>query len=258
MSLIVTYVGGPTLLLEFSGVRLLTDPTFDPAGGEYRRGPVTLEKTGGPAVGLDAIAPIDYVLLSHDHHFDNLDHAGRTALTTAQSVLTTEEGAQRLGGNSIGLKTWDHCDLALQNGGTLRVVATPARHGPHGINRGEVTGFVLFPVKSPEKVVYVSGDTVWYEGVADIARRFKIRVAILHMGAARVPAVGAFHLTMTAYEGVEFARVFSKATIVPVHFEGWAHFTEDRHQIAREFDQSGLAQRLRWPEPGRTIRIDLT
>ena len=28
----VTYIGGPTALLELGGLRLLTDPTFDPAG----------------------------------------------------------------------------------------------------------------------------------------------------------------------------------------------------------------------------------
>jgi len=32
----LTYIGGPTALLELGGLRILTDPTFDPAGGEYR------------------------------------------------------------------------------------------------------------------------------------------------------------------------------------------------------------------------------
>jgi L-ascorbate metabolism protein UlaG (beta-lactamase superfamily) len=40
----ITYVGGPTALLELGGLRLLTDPTFDPPGGEYTTGPVTLRK----------------------------------------------------------------------------------------------------------------------------------------------------------------------------------------------------------------------
>ena len=30
---ILTHIGGPTLLVEVAGWRLLTDPTFDPAGG---------------------------------------------------------------------------------------------------------------------------------------------------------------------------------------------------------------------------------
>ena len=34
----LTHIGGPTVLIEFGGWRLLTDPTFDPAGGKYRFG----------------------------------------------------------------------------------------------------------------------------------------------------------------------------------------------------------------------------
>jgi L-ascorbate metabolism protein UlaG (beta-lactamase superfamily) len=45
-----TYIGGPSILIEIGGVRLLTDPTFDPAGKVYSSGPVTLVKTAGPAV----------------------------------------------------------------------------------------------------------------------------------------------------------------------------------------------------------------
>src|SRR5215208_1936293 len=102
----LTYVGGPTALLEFGGVRFRTDPTFDPGGGEYQTGPVTLRKLDGPALGAEALGVFDYVLLSHDHHFDNLDHAGRKVLTAAKAVLTTTEGAERLNNNSVGLANW--------------------------------------------------------------------------------------------------------------------------------------------------------
>lgn len=46
----VTLVGGPTTLLEIGGIRLLTDPTFDPAGTRYANGPVELAKTAEPAL----------------------------------------------------------------------------------------------------------------------------------------------------------------------------------------------------------------
>jgi L-ascorbate metabolism protein UlaG (beta-lactamase superfamily) len=72
----MTYVGGPTALLEIGGLRLLTDPTFDAAGAEFRAAAYVLNKVVGPAVNVDAIGEIDAVLLSHDHHFDNLDGAG--------------------------------------------------------------------------------------------------------------------------------------------------------------------------------------
>lgn len=255
--LIITYVGGPTALLEFGGVRLLTDPTFDPPGGEYRTGPVTLRKLTGPGLSPQDLGSIDYVLLSHDHHFDNLDHAGRALLPAVKKVITTSEGAQRLGGNSLGLKEWESVEVAAPDGRALRIIATPARHGPKGISRGAVNGFVFFFTDSPEHAIYISGDTVWYSGVAEVAGRFPVEVAILHLGAALVPSVGNFHLTMTAAEAVETAQQFADAVIVPVHFEDWEHFSEGREQIVRAFENAHFDNRLKWLERGRPVLIDL-
>jgi L-ascorbate metabolism protein UlaG (beta-lactamase superfamily) len=253
----LTYVGGPTCLLEFGGFRLLTDPTFDAAPTEYPSGAAILRKLTPPAVGADTLKPIDCVLLSHDHHADNLDRAGRDILPSARAVVTTEEGARRLGGNSIGLSDWRHTDVQAPDGRVLRITATPARHGPEGRQRGPVIGFILEMKDAPGITVYVSGDTVFYEGVAAIAQRFAPKAAILHLGAARVPEVGPFHLTMTAEEGVDAARAFADAVIVPVHFEGWAHFSEGRHDIERAFAGAGLENRVRWPEWGKRIVIGL-
>lgn len=253
----LTHIGGPTALIDFGGVRLLTDPTFDPAGSDYVTGPVTLRKLSPPALTVEQVGAVDVVLLSHDHHADNLDQAGRSLLSSARTVLTTEEGAARLGGGSVGLQPWQTVDLPAGQSRTLRVVATPARHGPAEADRGPVIGFVIFFTDDPEGAIYFSGDTVWYEGVADVAQRFAIRSAILNLGAARVSVVGPFHLTMTADEAVEAARAFSGASIVPLHFEGWAHFSEGREEIAQAFAAAGLSHRLRWPEPGRAIPLGL-
>jgi L-ascorbate metabolism protein UlaG (beta-lactamase superfamily) len=38
MEVSFTHIGGPTVLIEVAGWRLLTDPTFDPAGKSYRFG----------------------------------------------------------------------------------------------------------------------------------------------------------------------------------------------------------------------------
>jgi L-ascorbate metabolism protein UlaG (beta-lactamase superfamily) len=253
---VITYIGGPTCLIEMGGLRFLTDPTFE-AGGEYTTGPVTLKKLRGPALSAEEVAPFDYVLLSHDHHFDNLDHEGRRILSQAKSVLTTDEGAKRLGGKRHGLKDWQGIDVQAHGCGVFRIVATPARHGPEGLDRGAVCGFVLFLTDSPEAALYISGDTVWYEGVAQVAHRFNVRLALLHLGAARVPVVGPFHLTMTAEEAVEASLAFRDAVVVPTHFEDRAHFSEGRDDIARAFEAAGLEQRLRWPERGRALRIGM-
>ena len=252
-----TYIGGPTALFELGGLRLLTDPTFDPAGEEYPTGVYTLRKTAGPALGPESLGRIDAVLLSHDHHFDNLDRAGRVLLKSAGTVLTTQAGADRLGGHAIGLAPWQSVDLPTRDDHRVRVTGTPARHGPVGGDRGPVTGFVLALTDSPKSGVYISGDTVWCEGVAEVSQYFSVQIAVLFMGAARVLEVGTAHLTFTANEAVEAARVFAGATIIPYHYEGWAHFSESRTQIEEAFASAGLAHRLQWMEPGRAIAVTI-
>jgi L-ascorbate metabolism protein UlaG (beta-lactamase superfamily) len=97
----IQLIGGLTVLLEIGGLRLLTDPAFD-APGLVPSGDRTLTKTTGPAVAAEEIGPIDAVLLSHDQHGDNLDRSGRALLAHAGVVLTTSEGADRLGRGVAG------------------------------------------------------------------------------------------------------------------------------------------------------------
>jgi L-ascorbate metabolism protein UlaG (beta-lactamase superfamily) len=250
--LTITYIGGPTALLEFGTLRLLTDPTLDPAGTAYPAAAYTLRKTQGPAVAIEAITPLDVILLSHDHHFDNLDAAGRELLSQADAVYSTTAAAARLGGNVTGLHAWQQIELA----GGIHLAATPARHGPAHADRGPVIGFVLTG-PSPLPVVYVSGDTVWCDGVAEVARRFHPRVALLNLGAAQVAAAGPWPLTFTASEAVELACAWPQTTIVPLHFEGWEHFTEGRQEVDAAFHQAGLRDRLLWLRPGVPTAVRL-
>ena len=96
---------------------------------------------------------MDVVLISHDHHLDNLDEAGRAYLPRAGAVITTAAGAERLGGGAIGLEPW-----AVTAVGAISVTAVPAQHGPDGTDHltGPVIGFVLEADGLPR--VYVSGD----------------------------------------------------------------------------------------------------
>jgi len=125
-------VGGPTALITYGGLRLLTDPTFDPPGEYPRPGTdIVLSKLEGPAVDLEDVMPVDAVLISHDHHSDNLDHSGREMLGRAGQVLTTGAGAERLGGNAVGMEPGDEVILERPGAaGSVRVVAVRADHGP--------------------------------------------------------------------------------------------------------------------------------
>ena len=143
----ITLIGGPTALIEFDGFTLLDQPHLRSAQPPPAAACVTLTKLTPPALALEQLGPIDAVLLSHDQHADNLDEAGKAMLGKAGRVLTTKAGASRLGGHVEGLAPWDMVELSKPGGRPLRIAATPARHGPAGIEplSGDVIGFVVTP-----------------------------------------------------------------------------------------------------------------
>ena len=100
---------------------------------------------------------------------------------------------------------------------------------------------------NPE-ALYITGDTVWYDGVAEVARRFRVSVVVLFAGAAQTR--GSFHLTMNTNDAIEAAHAFPHAVIVPVHHDSWAHFTQDRRDLEQAFGALSISSRLRLLEPG--------
>ena len=252
----ITLIGGPTALIEIDGFRLLTDPTFD-APRAYQLPHVKLEKLSGPALSAETIGEVDAVLLSHDQHADNLDDSGRHFLAKAKRVLTTVVGATRLAGHAEGLEPWEATELTGKDGQSLTVTATPARHGPAGIEplAGDVIGFVLSSANAGSRPIYISGDTVWYDGVAEVARRFNAGVVLPFAGAAQTR--GPFHLTMDTNDTIETARAFPDAVIVPLHTDGWAHFRQNAGDLRASFDTLGFGSRLKLPEPGVATVIDM-
>lgn len=245
----ITLIGGPTVMLEINGIRLVTDPTFAPPG-PYSSGAITLEKTEGPAIPADDIGAVDAVLLSHDQHADNFDPAGRKFAARAKIVLTTEAAHARLGANSVGLKPWRSHQVGDR--GELTVVATPARHGPPGAEHtlGDVIGFLIRTSKG-EDLVYVTGDTVFYDKIAEVAHRYKPRVVVVFAGAARTR--GPFNLTMGNNDVLELAHAFPQARIVTVHNSGWRHFTEGPDSVAAASRTFALSGRLQSLVPGEKL-----
>jgi L-ascorbate metabolism protein UlaG (beta-lactamase superfamily) len=248
------HVGGPTTVLRLGGLTIVTDPTFDGPGAYPLPGGRQLTKLGHPAVPLDQVGHLDVALVSHDQHADNLDTSGRALLAGIPAVLSTPEAAARIEGVR-GLEPWEEHRIVAPDGGELVVVAVPARHGPPGCESytGTVTGFVLSGYGLPR--VYVSGDNAAVELVAEIVNRLGgVDVAVLHVGAARTAVVDA-DLTLGADAAVEAARLLDPAVVVPVHAEGWAHFSQGLDQVSAAFDAAGLGARLRVPTPGAALTL---
>ena len=247
----VTYIGGPTVILEIGGLRLMTDPTLDPAGESFSiNGKPAYWKSEGPAI--TEVPSIDLVLLSHDQHGDNLDNAGRELLKTVKTTYTTKVGAGRLGGNAIGLAPWESRTVATPNGEEIIITGTPARHGPIGIEKitGDVTGFIV-AYKGTQ--LYFTGDTTFYEGVQEVAKRFQPQYVFIFAGAAKPR--GPFNVTMGTNDAIDTAFTFSQATIIPVHFEGWSHYTENGEMLQQSFNALGIGDRLRLLPAGERVAL---
>lgn len=244
------YIGGPTVIIDILGIRFITDPTFDPAGTSYSLsgGKVILEKSQSPST--NAIGHIDYVLLSHDQHSDNLDNSGRALLDKVFHVFTTRSGSQRLGGSAIGMDPWEHHTIQLENGASITITATPARHGPAGIEKiaGDVVGFLLTVVDKDTCEIYITGDTVFFEGVSAVSKKFKPSLIFLFAGAARTR--GPFNLTMSTNDAIDTAFAFPDARIIPLHFEGWKHFTQNDKDLKSAFEAVGIGDKLIFLKPG--------
>ena len=246
-------VGGPTAVLEYAGLRLLTDPSLSPPG-EYEGG---LVKVTAPALDMEAIEPIDVVLLSHDHHSDNLDPAGREFLPRAGRVLTTVDGARRLGGNATGLEPWSSVELDRSDAPAVTVTAVPAQHGPDGTDHitGPVIGFLL--AGPGLDTVYVSGDNASLDVVRAIAARAgRVDVAVLFAGAVQVPhRFDGAYLTLSSERAADAAKILGVRAVVPVHFEGWTHFTQGADVLRAAFAGNQMTDRLALAEPGATVTV---
>ena len=205
------------------------------------------------------LPPIDAVLLTHDHHGDNLDTVGRGMLPAARVVITTASGAGRLGGGARGLVPWATTTLDAPDRPTIEVTATPCRHGPplsHAVV-GDVIGFALRWDGQEHGVVWISGDTVLYDGVRQVADLMQVDTAILHLGGVRFPLTGPVRYTMTAADAVELCGLLRPRTAIPVHYEGWRHFRQGRaaieHEIARA--PADVARRFQWLPLGAQVAV---
>ncbi|MGI5170505.1 MBL fold metallo-hydrolase [Spirillospora sp. CA-253888] len=267
-----THIGGPTVLIEVASWRLLTDPTFDPPGRTYRFGWGTASrKLTGPALPATDLPPIDAVLLTHDHHGDNLDQAGRALLPAAGAVITTESGARRLAagvlsgvtpsGGVHGLRPGRTHRLEAAGRPSITITATPCRHGPP-LSRpitGDVIGFALTWPGQRHGPLWITGDTVHHPAVRRAATTLRPGTVLLHLGAVRFPQTGPLRYTMTAADALTLLDGLTPATVLPVHYEGWRHFSQNRDGIDATLDAvpSAIARPFTWLPLGRPHSIDV-
>jgi L-ascorbate metabolism protein UlaG (beta-lactamase superfamily) len=261
MNIRITHVGTATLILDIGGTRILTDPAFDPSGTQYAWAPVGANstKTESPAISLDEVGEFDVALVTHAQHDDNLDPSGRSLLPRSKRVFTTRPSARRLGWAAEGLKPWESVKIIGHDGLRIRITATPARHGPPLSLPfvGEVIGFILQWEGQRFGSLYISGDTVLFGGIHEVAAKFPVSLALLHMGEAKFPIMGPFRLTMNGKQAAQAAKILKARTVVPIHYDGWTHFSEPQQKARLAFEKAQAAEQVHWIPKGKPIEFEI-
>jgi L-ascorbate metabolism protein UlaG (beta-lactamase superfamily) len=105
--------------------------------------------------------------------------------------------------------------------------------------------------------VWITGDTVLYDGVRAVADRLEIATVLLHLGGVRFPVTGPLRYTMRAGDAIELCRLIRPRVVIPIHYEGWSHFKESRDAIERELAAApeDMRRRVRWLPIGETVDL---
>jgi N-acyl-phosphatidylethanolamine-hydrolysing phospholipase D len=173
----VTWVGHATFLVQLPGLNVLTDPVWSP-----RVSPVSFlgsKRLVAASPALDALPPIQAVLISHDH-YDHLDvptvrglHARFGAALTWYTPLGYRDWFAKLGvGRVVERDWWQESGIT---GDAYRIVAAPARHWtrrtPRGTNRRLWCSWALLPTTPGGHRVYFAGDSGYGSFFREVGER---------------------------------------------------------------------------------------
>jgi len=230
MNLQITHIDTACLLIDINGYKILTDPTLDRAGSLYYHGfGAFSRKTGNPSIPHRLLEDIDLILLSHHQHYDNFDRAGQAFARKAKKILSTVPASKAIPG-TVGLENWQSVELPTEKVTNLRITATPAQHRPWWIPElvsGKVIGFVIEYDEQENGVLYISGDTVFFKGIEEVASRYQVDIGIFSVGSVQFRYLtGCAKYTMDADDLIRASKTLRPNKIIPVHSQGWSHFKE--------------------------------
>jgi len=243
----ITWIGHSTMLVRMDGVTFLTDPMFS-----ERASPVGFagpRRLVPPGVPLDALPPVDFVTLSHDH-YDHSDVASIRALAERGVRFVVPLGlgdvVREAGGEAIELDWWDHVTIRR-----VRVHCVPVQHfsgrSLTGRNQRLWAGWV---VEGPARRFFHAGDTGYFNGFSEIGARLgPIDLAAMPIGAYEPQAMMRY-VHMGPEEALRAALDVRARRVVAMH---WGTFdltdeapTEPPIRFRSEADRHGLDDDRAW------------
>jgi L-ascorbate metabolism protein UlaG (beta-lactamase superfamily) len=227
----IFFVGTATVVLRYAGFTILTDPNSLHRGDHVHLGyGMTATRRTDPALELEALPPVDFVLLSHMHE-DHFDREVERKLDRGLPIVTTSAAAADLTSKGFraarALNTWETL-TATKGSARVRITSMPGAHGPGLLAKmlPDVMGSLLefenarggFAFR-----IYITGDTLLFDDLKEIPRRFPdIDLALLHLGGTMF--FGLLMVTMDPRQGVEVIKLVKPKTAIPIHYDDYTAF----------------------------------
>jgi L-ascorbate metabolism protein UlaG (beta-lactamase superfamily) len=264
----IEFIGNATVLLRFGGLTILTDPNFVHSGEQVPLGyGLTTTRLTDPSMEIEDLPAVDLVVLSH-FHGDHFDRVAEERLDRGYPVVCPPEAAEKLldlgFARTTQLETWESCELRKE-GTSLQVTAMPGRHAPGALSIAlpEVMGSLLEfrtqrnpalgPTDQPDLRLYITGDTIVYEGLREIPERHpEIDVALLHLGGTRVMGLT---VTMDAEQGIELMDIVRPRLAIPIHYDDYEAFKSPLEDFVSAVKAAGLEDGVRYLRRGETLDL---
>jgi L-ascorbate metabolism protein UlaG (beta-lactamase superfamily) len=224
----VTFVGTATVLMRYGALTILTDPNFLHRGERAYVGMgLWTKRLTEPALGVEQLPPLDFVLLSH-HHADHFDRRAAEGLDKDLPIVTNAHAAAKLYKQGfrrpVALATWEERRFQ-RDGASVVVTSVPGKHAPAPLDRvvPPVMGSVLdFSGAGGPVRCYVTGDTLLHEALEAIPVRFPdIDLCLVHLGGTRIAGV---LLTLDGPGGASLLRLAAPRAAIPIHFDDYTLF----------------------------------
>ena len=252
-SITLAWLGHATALINFYGVRVLTDPALFPRIGVDVRlttvGPLRLTACALPAPQL---LEIDVVLLSHAH-FDHLDTASLRALRGHPVVVTAPKTADLVPVRAVYEIAWNQSVRLSTRHGDLEVRAVEVKHWGARLNHDFYRGYNGYVIRREGRALLFGGDTAHTRAFAGHRRHGPYEAAIMPIGAYD-PYI---YNHCTPEQAVAMADAAGARLFVPIHHKTF-RLSEERFNEPIERAEAALVKerdRLAVREVGDTVVI---
>ena len=253
--LTAAWVGHSTVLINFFGVNILTDPALFPRIGIrvpflFTLGPKRLT---APALKIHELPRIHIILLSHAHfdHFDwrTLSHFSRSTTVVLPPNMRDLLGWTRLR-NVIELG-WGESRSIETGAGTLKVIAVPVKHWGARMQTDDHRGYNAYLIERNDRRILFTGDTAFTDSFKQFPNRGPLDLAIFSI-AAYNPWIQSH---CTPEQAIQMANDAGARFIMPVHHQTFRlSFEPFREPIERfEAALSQQPERIALREIGETF-----